>query len=269
MARTVQEIYQNIVDEVNASPYLPNASTSQSAIWRMFAGVVAIAIFVHESLWDIYRAQVEEYVNSSIPGTVRWYHEETLKFQYGDTLIYSDRKFQYAAIDETKKIIKRCAVTEIAGQVRIKIAKVSNGVPEPLLSAEKTAYELYINSIKFAGTNIAIINYQPDELDIELNIYYDAMVMKNDGSLISDPTVFPVNDAVENYVANIVYGGVFSNTKLVDAAQLAQGVKDPLIASVKARAHGASTWTTVTQNFTFVSGYAVITNLTINYHPQV
>lgn len=269
MARTVAEIYQGIVDEVNASTYLTGASTSQTAVWRMFAGIVAIAIFVHESLWDIFRTDVEEYVNSSLPGTVRWYHEETLKFQYGDTLIYSNRKFQYAVIDETKKIIKRCAVAEVGGQVRIKICKETNGVPEPLSSAEKSAYELYINQVKFAGTNIAVINYQPDLLRIELDVYYDALVMQNDGSLISDPAVFPVVDAINAYVKNIVYGGVFVNSKMVDSVQATPGVQDILISTIEAQAHGASAWTTVTQNYNFVAGYAVIDNLDITYHPNV
>lgn len=269
MARTITEIYDSIVNQVNNDTNLPNASTSMVAKWRLLAAIVAAAIYVHEVLWDTFSAEVENYILNNIPGTVPWYHEQALKFQYGDSLQYVNSRFVYDPVDTTHQIIKRVAVNEVGGQVRIKISKEVSGVPCELSSTEKDAFSTYINKVKFAGTNIAVINYPPDTLKLTLDVVYDALVMKPDGSLISDNSLFPVTDAIEAYIAGIVYGGVFNKTHLVDAIQAAAGVIDPMIVLAEGKADNASTYTTITQNYTFVSGYAVIDTLTVNYIANV
>lgn len=269
MARTITEIYDSIVTGVNSEPDLPNASTSIVAKWRLFAAIIAAAIYVHEVLWDAFRSEVDEFAAGIIPGTVRWYHEQCLKFQYGDALEYIDHKFKYAVIDSNKQIVKRVAVSEAGGQVRIKISKETSGIPEPLSVNELAAFTNYINLIKFAGTNIAIINYDPDLLNIELNITYDALVMNPDGSLITDVNVLPVNMAIDEYIRNIVYGGIFNNTKLIDAVQSATGVLDPVLVLAEGKAHNAANFTTINQNYPFVAGYAIVNTLTINYNANV
>lgn len=269
MARSITEIYDSIVAGVNSESDLPNATTSMVGKWRLFAAIIATAIYVHEVLWDAFRVEVDTFAASIIPGTVRWYHEQSLKFQYGDFLEYIDRKFQYAAIDESKRIVKRVAVSEAGGQVRIKISKEVGGLPCPLSTDELTAFSTYINMVKFAGTNIAIINYAPDQLNLTLNVTYNALVLNPDGSLITEPGVFPVTDAINAYIKNIVYGGIFNKTKLIDAIQSASGVIDPVLTLAEGKADNAAAFTTIVQNYTFVAGYAVINALTVNYIANV
>lgn len=269
MARTIAQIYDSIVAGVNSESDLPNATTSMVGKWRLVAAIIASAIYVHEVLWDTFRTQVDLFAETIIPGTVRWYHEQCLKFQYGDSLQYIDRKFQYATIDETKKIIKRVAVSEVGGQVRIKVSKEVGGVPCPLTTDELTAFSTYFNKVKFAGTNIAIINYAPDQINLTLNVSYDALVLNPDGSLITDANVFPVNNAIDAYIKKIVYGGIFNKTKLTDEIQDASGVIDPVLTLAEGKANNASVFTTIVQNYTFVAGYAVINSLTVNYTANV
>ena len=270
MARSVSDIKAAIIAEKNAQPALSGlTSTSQTSIWNLWAYIIAVAIHLHERLWDLYRADVEAYINRSIPGTQRWYHEQALLYQHGDSLSWIDGRFQYYPVDDAKRIVKRVAVSEVGGQVRIKISKESGGIPTQLTPAEESAFAYYINKIKFAGTNLAVINYLPDRVKLTLAIVYDPLVIASDGSLISDSSVFPVAAAVEQYLRGIVYGGVFNKTALVDALQVASGVIDPVITLAEGKADSAVSWTTIQQNYEAVSGYFIVDTLTVTYTPNV
>jgi len=269
MARTISEIYESIVTGVNSDPNLPDATTSMVGKWRIIAGIIAIAIYLHESLWDAFKVDMEAFAEDSIPGTIRWYHAQSLAFQYGDDLTYIGLMFVYAVPDVTKQIVTRCAVSEVGGQVRIKISKMYGGVPQPLTIDEEKAFSTYINLVKFAGTNLAIINYYPDQINIIMDVIYNAMLLNPDGSLITDNSVFPVEDAINAYVAGIIYGGVWNRTKQIDAIQNAVGVVDPILTYVEAKANNASIYDEVDQNYTFIAGYAILNDITINYIANV
>lgn len=270
MARSVATIKAEILAEKNNQSELSSLnSTSVTAIYNLWAYVIAVIINLLEQTWDLFRAEIDLYIANNIPGTVPWYHEQALAFQYGDQLLYINRKFQYAAIDQDKKIVKRVAVKEIYGQVRIKVSTISGGVPCALTAAQEAAFTTYMNRIKFAGTNIAIINYDADLLQIELTVKYDPLVLDSSGTLISDGSTKPVEDAVNEYLEAIVYGGVFNKTHLIDAVQIALGVVDPICDSALGKANGAGSYSAITHEYEAVAGYMVIDTLTVNYVANV
>lgn len=82
--------------------------------------------------------------------------------------------------------------------------------------------------MKFAGTTASVFSYEPDILDIELNIWRDPMVLDEHMERISDGESV-VRQAIENYLNGIKYGGVFNKTKLIDAVQQVEGVLDVTI----------------------------------------
>src|SRR5690606_22382174 len=91
-------------------------------------------------------------------GTLIWYRQQCFEFQYGDSLTWNGNKYVYAVPNTLKQIIKRAAVVDSGGQVVIKIAKLSGTTPVPLSAGELSAFDAYINQVKFAGTNILTIS---------------------------------------------------------------------------------------------------------------
>jgi hypothetical protein len=272
MARTINEIYLSIVAEKNNQPTINSlqpavdseqqllsdvASASKVADWRLWAHIISVAIWVHENLWDIFKAEVDTIVADAIPGTARWLRNQALLFQYGDSLSWIDNKYQYAVIDTTKQIIKFSAVIETGGQIRLKVAKLVGGVPTKLNSTELAAFQVYINQIKFAGTNVLIISYDPDLLKITYSVKYDPLVLAPDGSLISDPSIFPVENALNAYISGIEWAGIFNFTKATDAIQAASGIVDPVITAAEGKPYAGS-YALINQNYESVAGYMQI-----------
>ena len=287
MARTISEIYNEIILEKQNQTSLNTlqpaiddvqtllndlTSTSKVAIWRLWAYIIAVAIWVHESLWDKYKADIQVMLDNAIPGTIRWYHIQSMAFQLGDALEWINNKFQY--IDSTsstaiaKRIIKRCAVYESGNQLIIKVAKETAGIPEALSVSEKSAFQAYVNQVKFAGTKTVVLSYPPDELKISLDIAYDPLVLDSTGKKINDAN-YPVNDALEEFVKNIVFAGALNKTKLVDAIQLAEGVVDVVLTNIEAKVSGGVYNVVSGQNYDSTAGYMIIDSITANYIPNV
>jgi uncharacterized membrane protein len=248
-------------------------SASKVAIWRLWLYITAVAIYVHETLWDLFRAEVEEIAASAIPGTARWYRDQTLNFQYGDALQWINNKWQYAVIDPTKRIIKRAAVVEIGGQVRVKVAKITGVNVVPLSTPELNAFDAYLNQIKFAGTNTAVISRLPDKLKVYYKVYYDPLVLSASGELLSNPGKYPVIDAITDYIANLPFNGDLVLTNLTDAVQSATGVVDPILQSAEAT-YGALPYSAIVELYNPDAGHMIIDPVfpltsTITYVPNV
>jgi len=74
--------------------------------------------------------------------------------------------------------------------------------------------------------------------------------------------VYPVEDAINNYLHGIVYGGSLNKTKLVDAIQGAAGVVDVVLGEVSVKTASKSDYTPVAgNNYPSVGGSFVSNNL--------
>ncbi|MEI2758961.1 MAG: hypothetical protein V9G42_05940 [Bacteroidia bacterium] len=274
MARTVSEIYQQLVSEKNTQPHINSltpviddeqtllsdlTTPSKVAVWRLIFYIVAVALWIHETLWDLMKKQLEDIAAYSRPGTALWYQQEAFKFQFGDSLVWNPTtlKYEYAVIDATKQIIKRCAVVEGGGFVRIKVAKLVSGVLTPLTSAELAAFDAYINDIKFAGTDTICSSFLPDLLKLAYKIYYNPLVLAADGSQLSNPAVFPVEDAINNFISNLPFNGVFELSELVDAIQAASGVEDVIQISAEAK-YGLLAYNAIVERYLPNAGYLIV-----------
>lgn len=265
MARTIIEIYDSLIAEKSSHSELDSLnSTSQTAIWRLMLYVVAVCTFVLESLWDAFKTDVETTIYNTIPGTIRWYYDQCTEFQFGHSLVWVDNRFKYSIIDESIKIIKRVAIIELNGALIIKVAKLTSGVPEALTGQELMSFQTYIKQIKYAGTKTIIISNNADLLRLTVNIAYDPLLLDSTGTLIADGSTKPVDVAIDNYIANIKFGGVFNKTKLTDAIQLATGITDVVISLAEGKPF-AGQYSSINQNYEAESGYFEIDTLTTNY----
>lgn len=275
MARSKEEIFDDMIEDKESGASLlelqpePDSaqtlqadltSTSKVAIWRLIYFTIAAAIAFHETIFDRHKADVEAIADALITGTVRWYQEEAFKFQLGDDLVFiinettGNGKFQYLVEDEDKQIIERASVSESGRQVVIKVAKLVADVPAPLDTSELAAFNAYVVEIRFAGTNTLVISAPPDDLQLDLRVFYDPLVLDANGESLETPGVFPAEDAIDDYIGNLPFDGVYSNTDLVDAVQEADGVSDPRLDEARAR-FGANPFTIIIDTYIPNAGY--------------
>lgn len=257
MSRSIETIFNEIIVEKETfssldgleSPIVPDTAqamltelttASKVAIWRLLFWVIAVAIFVHEKLFDVFKSDVETRALEIVPATTRFYVIESLKFQLGDELVFDGEKFIY--LDTTsvtalaKQIIEQASARDINQVVTIKIAKDDgSGGLEKLTGTEKTAFEAYLNQIKIAGTKTIVISDDPDILKVAYTIQFDPLVMKGvDGSLIEDGT-FPVQEAIDAYIEGLPFDSTFKVMDLTDAIQAARGVVNAVADVVEAK----------------------------------
>lgn len=251
MARTLTSIYDALALEKSAQAQLtdlqPDIDTAQTLLddlntpsrvarWRLMLWVVATGIWALEKLWDAFYLEVEALAASSHVGTLRWYVDQALKFQYGYALsLNSEGAWVYAVDDAASRIVVRAAAIENGSTVLLKVAKLSSGSLVALSGPEKNAFIAYIDDIKMAGTVVNVLTDGPDYLKVVMDVYYDPLVLNPNGSLILDGAVFPVRDAITAHVANLSFNGALVLTNLVDAAQAAEGVVNPVLISAGAR----------------------------------
>ena len=227
----------------SAQTFLADLTTpSKVSIWRLMFWVHAVAIFAHEKLFDIFKADVEKRALEIIPATTRFYVIESKKFQLGDAFIFDEAlgKFIFADTTSTaalvKQIIKQASARDINQAVTIKIAKDdgSGGLVKLDAITEKPAFEGYLNQFKIAGTKTIVISDDPDKLKVAYTIEFDPLVMKADGSLIEDGST-PVQLAIDAYIEGLPFDSIFRVQDLTDAIQTARGVINAIADVVEAK----------------------------------
>lgn len=282
MARTIGEIYNAIIDEkVNQTeltalqPLIDNEqtllqdlkSTSKVAIWRLIFWVTAVAIWVHEKIFDQFKEEVAATADSLIVGTDRWLQLRALEFQLGDQLQFIDEKYQYSTIDESKRIIKSASVITQNSQVIIKVAKDDGtGLLTPLTTPELQSFNAYMLNIAPAGTNMGALSIDPDDILLDYDIVYDSLILSNTGESLASPGTFPVEDAIKNYIQGLPFDGVLNLTKLTDALQEVEGVIDPVLNSAQAKPSYQANYNTIAKNYVAIAGYmALDAGSSLNY----
>ena len=272
MARKDTEIYDSLISEKNTNTALtylaPSVDNSQQLLadvqspsrvsdWRFWLWIFSVASATLENFWDLFRVELDAKINSAPVGTKPWYQKQAFLFQYGDSLVYINDKYQYATINAVAQIIKRCAVVDLGGQVIIKVAKLTGTVVTPLSVGELAAFQGYINKIKVAGTQTIFISDIPDKLKVAYTMYYDPLVLAANGSLLNNPSVFPAEDAINAYISNLEFNGDMVLTKLTDAAQSAQGIVNPVLTSAEAK-YGSFAYATVVVKYNAYAGHMII-----------
>jgi hypothetical protein len=280
MARKITEIYDEMIAGKaamvalhNLQPDIDSAQTlltelsskSRVAVWRLMLFVTAVAIWTHEKLWDVFRAEVDAIVAAAVPGTAQWYRNQSLQFQLGDEMKYADYKYSYDPVDTTKQIIKRASATGRGGDVVLKVAREAGGVPAKLAPDELLAFTAYIAKIKFAGTFCSIISDDADLINVSMRVYTDASIINADGEALNQTSSKPVEDAINNYLATLPWDGVVINSALTDAVQAVPGVSDVVLLATAAKAAQAANYQSISRTYRTVAGYIVANELNILY----
>lgn len=278
MARTISDIKKSMTDQFMSDAVLLekygiksgdsfDAKFSKVSLENILFSIVAAAIYAVESMMDFFKADVEKRISESIVASIPWYHQICLEYQHGDELIFDEttKEFKYAVEDDSKRVIKYASVRDNAAGVDILVSADDNGKPKALSDDVLTVFKQYLNARKPAGVLVNVRSYDPDILRLKIRVQFDAMVLNSDGSLISNPAVFPVEQAIQGYISGIVYGGIFNKTRLVDAVQNAAGVDDVVLDEVMTRPVTRAEFIEVTgNNAKSVSGSFVVNSLKEN-----
>lgn len=177
MARTIKDIQQNIIDGLKAER--PGLSPSMASEWRLWTWVVATNIHLFEVILDSFRKEMDAVADRLTPGTIRWYVDQCLRFQNGHELLFDEHTAQlyYAVDDPAARIIKVVAVCEGSGYLSIKVAKLDDDNRiVPLSPDELLNFTGYINSVKFAGTDIVVVSTTADRARYQMEVFYDLAV---------------------------------------------------------------------------------------------
>lgn len=239
MARTINEIQQEIIAYKNAQPELAAYnSTSHRAIWLLWTYVIAVAIAIHEQLLDVYTATLESLL-ATLPAANRlWVQKKMFEFQYSATdpqvIQLIDAVPQYPVINENLRIITGCSVNStLPNEVEVKVVK---GNPyQALTTAEKNAAQDYINTIGIAGVNYNVISLNADTLFVTADVYYKGQY----SATIQDIVL----TSVENYLQSLSttdLQGVLKISDLENAIRNATGVTDVFLRVVTATPDGGT-----------------------------
>lgn len=285
--RTLEEIQTSILDKKNLTASLSALdvlttnekttigdvnSNSKVAIWRLWVYIYSFAIWLHEGIFETHKLEIEELISLNKIHTSNWYRNEALKFQYGFNYPETEiTGYDNEGVDEAliiaSKIANQVSVEEVAGKLKIKVAKNGAGnVLEPFSNDEKDAFTQYIGLIKDAGTRVEIISRPPDDLKIDLDIYFDPLVLDSNGARLDGGNNTPVIESIQGYLRTLEFNGELILTKLTDQLQLVEGVKIPVISSAESR-FGANPYDTINETYIADAGYMELDlgQTTINY----
>lgn len=268
MARTINEIKTSMTDQFMADATLRTAYgiTGDDATWdntfssvsveNILLYIVAVCAWTLEVMMDNFAEDIDYKVSQSIVASVAWYHRVSLAFQLGDELEYdaATGAYKYSTIDAKKQIVQYAAVRDRGGSVQILVSKKVGDRPGVLSDTELTAFRAYINKIKIAGITMSIASIPADKITMSLIVQIDPQIISTSGRRLSDGRSVVV-DAINKYLADILYGGTFNKTKLVDAVQRVDGVIDVTLGTVKVKSAENVEYTEVqSNNYTSVGG---------------
>lgn len=210
---------------------------SRVSIENILLYIVAASIWTLEKLFDLHTTEVQNTIALMKPHTLRWYVQKAKSFLYGYSLIDGDSVYDTARLTDDQiaaaQIVSFAAVTEIGATLYMKVAKRKGNTPAPLATDERTAFVAYLHEIKDAGVRVDVISQEGDYLKIDLDIYYNPLILTANGQSKRDGT-YPVNEAIKTYIEALPFDGEFRNNSLVDVLQTVEGVE---MVSLNAAAH--------------------------------
>lgn len=231
MARTLTEIYS--VAKSCRDQYLQLTefqNSSKLSILDAFTWVTSACIWTFENILDVFKVDLAKELQNRINGTPAYYANAMLKYQHGDELVMNDEgtQFSYPTIDTSKRIITKVAYSENEEvgfrdkELLLKVAKGEPGHYERLTDDELLSARTYLRQIAFAGTHFVMVSRRGDVLIPRVTVYYD-------GAVPVEEVYTNIENALNDFIANLDFNGVIYAQKVVDAIQKAEHVVDVYI----------------------------------------
>ena len=211
---------------------------------------VATAMWVMQQLFDRFKIDISAILDSQLSGTANWYAYKAMLFQFGMELVPETDYYDNAGLTNEQiavmRVVKYAAAVESRDK-SILFLKIATDIAEkrqPLPVQQLTAFNKYLNAFQYAGVRVVVINDPADEMKLQIDIYYDPLVLDEMGSRLDGTNNTPVQDAIRNYLANLPFNGTYTNQALVDTLQVIEGVR---IAEIKSAASRYGAYTEFTE----------------------
>jgi hypothetical protein len=268
MARTINEIQDQIrvtyVANMNAIGIVVNpANWSETSVEKLFCDTVAFCFWVLETIFDTFKSDVNSIIAEKKPHSTRWYANKSKDFRYGYDLIPESDTYDDTGLTSDQiaasKVVNHCAVVEqeiSPGRygLRIKVATISGSDLADLPTPQLAAFKQYMAEVKDAGVGLLITTGPADSLKLKLRVYYDPLVLNNQGQRLDGTDMEPVQSAIKTYLKNLPFNGVFVLAFLIDQLQKVEGVVIPHLLDAQAR-YGVLDYTAFAVEYLPDAGY--------------
>jgi hypothetical protein len=239
MARTINEIKKSMTDSFMGNETIMNmynlqhgdtfdGKFSKVSIENILFYIFAFSVWTLEMIFDKHTAEVEEYINTRRPHTLRWYATKSKEYEHGMNLDGDNDFYDNSALPdeqiEAMKVVKFAAATENVGTVNIKVATGGETNREPLTEEQYNGFRFYINRVKDAGVILNVINQPANVFDASIKIYYNPMVLNSDLERI-DGSGDGVREFISKFVENLPFNGEYRNSALIDALSHYEGIE--------------------------------------------
>lgn len=288
MARELEEIQESILEHKNASDSLSPlevlttneqntlsglTSTSKVALWRLWVYIISLAHFTMETLFDTFEIYILSLIDLNQIHTSIWYRERVLEYQHGFPFEQSTGNYDNTGADTAvvnqSLIISSASVEELAGRLKIKVAKTTGNVLAPLSDDELLGLSVYLEKVKDAGNRLLIISRDPDEMQLNLDICFDPLVLDGDGKRLDGTNDDPIGEAINGYLSDLEFNGELIIRNLEDRLEAVEGVVIADTKSSSAR-FGTNIFEEIDKTYISDAGYMILdeTNSNINFIPR-
>jgi len=239
MANAINYWYQQIINQKNVysgegQPLQYLDSESSVSNFNLWAYIVAFVMCVLDNLFDQHVAEIQTALATQKPHGLQWYQSQALAFQWGQDLVPGTNTYANTGLTPAQitaqMIINQAAVTEVSNAtnvgLRIKVVSLSGDTYTQLTSGQLTAFTSYMSQIKDAGVNIIAQSPIADGLKNAIQIFYDPLILKSDGTRIDgnpNSILIPATGYTK-YLQSLPYNGQYSNTALSNFLQTVSGV---------------------------------------------
>lgn len=276
---TIGQIKTQILQEkANQEALAGLDSTSNVAIYQLWAYVVATAIWTLYQFYEVFKTEMDYKIKTQKKYSLLWFRDKALAYRHGVSL--PENSDEYAADEEEPNpdefVVKRSAVIERELTNRkflfIKVATEGDNGLAPLANDEITGLEHYFARIKPAGTKIIVFTGPADDLKLSIRFYYDPLLLDANGARIDGTDNEPVQSTIREYLENLKFNGEFTLAALEDLLQSVEGCADreAYIDNAEANYLQPPSYQTINSSYVANSGYMEVTdeNLSIEFIPK-
>lgn len=235
--------------------------------------IVATAMWLNAQLFDQHKVDVLAILRDNKVHTPNWYATRSKEFQFGYELIGGTDQYDNSALTneqiQAARVVKFAAAVEADDQsvLFVKVATYNNDIKQPLNSGQLVAFTAYLGRIKDAGVRITVINSPADDLRLEMDIYYNPLILDNEGKRLDGTSDTPVQDAIRSYISDLSFNGLYINQSLIDKLQEVNGVEIAELLQASSRYGNQVNYIPINARSRPYAGYYQITdqNLILNF----
>ena len=254
---TLQDLIGQMEQDFLASPHVQQAygldptktlssQLSPLSIERILMHCYATALHATLGIISHHQQQIQEYISTMQPHTLRWYAHMATLYRHGWTLPANGSPYYTDAGQTPDSIAKAMVVAHAVAtedvekkQIDIKAHTLSaDGQPKPLKDEQLQGLRAYMDQVKDAGILISITSQAADTITLKLTLWVDPALITTDGYSTTDPSARPVEQAITTAIRQLPYDGTLYTAKLMQAVSQVPGVMSWHLAELQAQPHG-------------------------------